>query len=101
MTSPTQIGLRRGFCSLALVACVTMFTPQPTAARGGSGDACVRWTQKHLVIGNDLQSRRFVLEPKDGLEEMPVFRVAEGPQHLPQAVQPVARCWRQGGDIRQ
>ena len=78
MTSPTQIGLRRGFCSLALLACVTMFTPQPTAARGGSEDACARWTQKNLVIGNDLQSRRFVLEPKGGLEEMPFFRVAEG-----------------------
>ena len=78
MTSPTQIGLRRAFCSLALLACVTMFAPQPTAARGGSEDACVRWTQKQLVIGNDLQSRRFVLEPKGGLEEMPFFRVAEG-----------------------
>ena len=51
-----------------------MFAPQPTAARGGSEDACVRWTQKQLVIGNDLQSRRFVLEPKGGLEEMPVFQ---------------------------
>ena len=78
MTSPTQSSLRRGFCSLALLACVTMFTPQPTAARSGSEDACVRWTQKHLVIGNDLQSRRFMLEPKGGLEEMPFFRVAEG-----------------------
>jgi hypothetical protein len=38
----------------------------------------VRWTQKNLVIGNDLQSRRFVLEPKGGLEEMPFFKVAEG-----------------------
>ena len=78
MTSPAQISLRRAFCSLALVACVTMFTPQPTAARGGSGDACVKWTQRHLVIGNDLQSRRFVLEPRGGLEEMPFFKAAEG-----------------------
>jgi len=78
MTSLTQIALRRGFCSLALLACVTTFAPQPTAARGGSEDACVRWTQRHLVIGNDLQSRRFVLEPKGSLEAMPVFRVAQG-----------------------
>jgi uncharacterized caspase-like protein len=41
-------------------------------------DACVRWTQTHLVIGNDLQSRRFMLEPAGDLELMPVFRVAEG-----------------------
>jgi hypothetical protein len=81
MTSPTQIALRRGFCSLALVAFVTTFTPQPTVARAGSGDACVRWTQRRLVIGNDLQSRRFKLKPEEPagpLELMPVFRVAEG-----------------------
>ncbi|HWJ20606.1 MAG TPA: hypothetical protein VNR65_17955, partial [Geobacterales bacterium] len=36
------------------------------------------WTRKNLVIGNDLQSRRFVLDPKGDLEEMPFFRVAEG-----------------------
>ncbi len=78
MTSPPQVAFRRGFCSLALVACVTTFTPQPAAARGGSEDACVRWTQKRLVIGADLQSRRFMLEPAGDLELMPVFRVAEG-----------------------
>ena len=78
MTSPTQIALRRGLCSLALLACLTTFTPQPAAARGGSGDACVRWPQKNLVIGNDLQARRFVLEPAGDLAVMPVFRVAGG-----------------------
>ncbi len=78
MTSLTQIARRRGFCTLALLACVTAFAPQPAAARGGSADACVRWPQRHLVIGNDLQSRRFVLEPKGDLEPMPVFKVAEG-----------------------
>ena len=78
MTSPPQVAFRRGFCSLALVACVTTFTPQPAAARGGSEDACVRWTQKRLVIGADLQSRRFMLESAGDLQLMPVFRVAEG-----------------------
>ncbi len=78
MTSPTQVALRRGFCLLALVACVTTFTPRTAAARGGSEDACVRWTQRQLVIGNDLQARRFVLEPAGSLEAMPVFRVAGG-----------------------
>ncbi len=33
---------------------------------------------KRLVIGNDLQSRRFVLDPKGDLKGMPFFRVAEG-----------------------
>ena len=77
MTSPTQIAARCGFFLVALLACLAVFSPR-LAARGGSQDACVRWTQRYLSIGNDLQSRRFILEPKGDLELMPVFRTAEG-----------------------
>ena len=77
MTSPTQIA-RRSFILLALMACLAAVAPQSSTARGGSEDACVRWPQTHLTVGNDLQSRRFILEPKGDLELMPVFRVAEG-----------------------
>jgi hypothetical protein len=41
-------------------------------------DACYRYRQNRLVIGDDLQSRRFVLEAKGEINRMPPFRVAEG-----------------------
>ena len=77
MTSPTQVAARCGFFLLALLACMAVFMPR-LAARGGSVDACVRWPQTQLCIGNDLQGRRLVLEPSGNLRAMPNFRVAEG-----------------------
>ncbi len=83
MTSPAQLALRCGFYLLIFLACALLSAQQPTVARGfsergSSDDACVRYPQRHLVIGGDLQSRRFILEPRGDLQLMPVFHVAEG-----------------------
>ncbi len=46
--------------------------------RGGSGDACLKFPQNRLIIGGDLQGRRFVLEPQGEIELMPPFRASDG-----------------------
>ncbi len=73
MTMAPHIAVRL----LALVTCLAL-TPQFAVAQGGDEDACMRWPQTRLIIGHDLQSRRFVLEAKGVFEKMPLFRAANG-----------------------
>ncbi len=61
---------------LALVLCLLAFMPLTAFANGRTLDACYRWPQNRLIIGSDLQSRRFELEPCPGTELM--FNAAGG-----------------------
>jgi hypothetical protein len=65
-----------GFRLLALASLLAGGSAAPAFAQGG--DVCYQYSQNRLVIGDDLQSRRFVLEAKGEVERMPTFRVAEG-----------------------
>ena len=64
--------------SLALLICLAASFHACAHGRGASGDAFAMYTQNRLVIGGDLQGRRFVLEPKGDIELMPPFRASDG-----------------------
>jgi hypothetical protein len=64
--------------SLALLICLAASFHACAHGRGASGDACAMYTQNRLVIGGDLQGRRFVLESKGDIELMPPFRASDG-----------------------
>jgi hypothetical protein len=72
MAMASLIGIRL----LALALSVAGALAAPAFAEGG--DACYRYLENRLVVGDDLQSRRFVLEAKGEVERMPSFRAAEG-----------------------
>ena len=72
MAMASLIGIRL----LALALLVAGALVAPAFAEGG--DACDRYRQNRLVIGDDLQSRHFVLEATGNVERMPAFHSAEG-----------------------
>ncbi|MFZ1109986.1 MAG: hypothetical protein WAN43_16760 [Rhodomicrobium sp.] len=72
MAMASLIGIRL----LALALLVAGALVAPAFAEGG--DACDRYRQNRLVIGDDLQSRHFVLEATGDVERMPAFHSAEG-----------------------
>jgi len=69
----------RVFRALALLAGLAMAFCGPTVARAAPSDACTKWPQNRLLIGHDLQSRRFLIEPLgDPAKAMPFFPSSAG-----------------------
>ncbi len=74
MTRVPYLLARRGYRLLALIVCLAAIQPERASGNsGGAPDACLRWPQNRLVLGGDLQSRRFVLEPQGHAELTPSF----------------------------
>ncbi|MBI4725319.1 MAG: hypothetical protein HY765_10170 [Rhodomicrobium sp.] len=62
---------RRLFCLPVLLACAVV---PPQQAAGVEPDACeTRWPENRLIVGTDLQARRFMLEAQGGSELTPPF----------------------------
>jgi hypothetical protein len=70
ITLPSRHQLAAGV--LTLLMCITASLPL-RAQRNGSGavNACARWPQSRLVLGGELQSRSFMLEPNGEVELIP------------------------------
>jgi hypothetical protein len=66
----------REFRSIVLVAVMAFLAPASAKSAGSEANACKRWPQNRLILG-DLQARRFVLEPKGPVREMPRLPAAE------------------------
>ncbi|MFT4079494.1 hypothetical protein [Rhodomicrobium sp.] len=69
---------RRVFSALALLAGLApAICAVPAAAEWSN--ACAKWPQNTLIVGHDLQSRRFLLEPfGEAAEPMPFFPSSAG-----------------------
>jgi hypothetical protein len=67
---------RHAFCSIVLAATMAFLAPHDANSAGGEANACKRWPQNRLILG-DLQARRFILEPKGPVQEMPPLSASE------------------------
>ncbi|KAI94554.1 hypothetical protein T281_10390 [Rhodomicrobium udaipurense JA643] len=70
---------RRVFSALALLVGLAPAICAAPAAADRLSNACTKWPQNTLIIGHDLQSRRFLLEPfGEPAEAMPFFPSSAG-----------------------